>query len=88
LLPLQAGAKCGVASPGDWSNSAHQLAALTRVAAQLAAQATQVLARAGGGRVAFEGEAWNSSTVDLIRAARVSAAGCAGALLSMPGGCV
>ena len=37
LLPLQAGAKCGVASPGDWSSPAYQLAALTRVAAQLAA---------------------------------------------------
>jgi hypothetical protein len=88
LLPLQAGAKCGVASPGDWSSPAYQLAALTRVAAQLAAQATQVLVRAGGGRVAFEGEAWNSSTVDLIRAARVSGAGCAGRLAAQHATCV
>jgi hypothetical protein len=68
-----AGARCGVASPEDWRSPAHQRAALTAVAAQLAAQATRVLAAAGGGRVSFEGEAWNGSTVDLIRAARVGA---------------
>ncbi|KAL4854889.1 Peroxisomal acyl-coenzyme A oxidase 1 [Chlorella vulgaris] len=69
----QAGARCGVSSPADWCSPAHQLAALTRVAAQLVAQAAQVLARAGGGRLSFDGEAWNSSTVDLIRAARAHA---------------
>ena len=69
---MQADAKCGVTSASNWCSPTHQLAALTRVAAQLAAQATQVLARAGGGKVAFEGQAWNNSTVDLIRAARVS----------------
>ncbi|EFN54271.1 hypothetical protein CHLNCDRAFT_36152 [Chlorella variabilis] len=70
----QADAKCGVSTADDWRSPAHQLAALTRVAAQLAAQATQVLARAGGGRVAFDGEPWNNSTVDLIRAARAHVA--------------
>ena len=71
----QAGAKCGVGGAEDWRSPAHQLQALAAVAAQLAAQATQVLVRAGGGRVSFEGEAWNGSTVDLIRAARVSRRG-------------
>lgn len=66
----QAGAKCGVATPGDWQSSSHVLAGLTRVAAQLTAQAAQVLLRAAGGRVAFDGDAWNASTVDLIRAAK------------------
>ncbi len=32
--------------------------------------ATELLAGAGGGQVAFEGPAWNSNTVDLIRLAR------------------
>lgn len=60
-----------MATPGDWQSSSHVLAGLTRVAAQLTAQAAQVLLRAAGGRVAFDGDAWNASTVDLIRAAKV-----------------
>ncbi|PSC69663.1 peroxisomal acyl-coenzyme A oxidase 1-like [Micractinium conductrix] len=66
----QPNAKCQVAAPEDWRAPAHQLAALAAVAAQLTAQAAAVLARAGGGRPGVEGEAWNSSSVDLIRAAR------------------
>ena len=64
-----------MATPGDWRSSSHVLAGLTRVAAQLTAQAAQVLLRAAGGRVAFDGDAWNASTVDLIRAAKVGPAG-------------
>ena len=67
----QAGVKCAVATPGDWRTSSNALAGLTRVAAQLTAQAAQVLLRAAGGRAAFDGDAWNASTVDLIRAAKV-----------------
>lgn len=73
--PRQANARSGVAAPSDWRSPTHQLAALTRVAAQLAVQATTVLARAGGGRLAFEGDAWNGSSVDLIRAAKVRLVG-------------
>lgn len=39
-------------------------------AARLCAGATQLLAAAGDGQVVFEGPAWNSNTVDLIRLAR------------------
>ena len=38
--------------------------------ARLCVAATELLAAAGGGQVAFEGPAWNSNTVDLIRLAR------------------
>lgn len=39
-------------------------------ASSLVLQAAETLQRAGNGRVEFEGVAWNSNTVALIRAAR------------------
>ncbi|GAB4820390.1 hypothetical protein N2152v2_007436 [Parachlorella kessleri] len=65
-----AGAKCMVGSSEDWRSPAHQLAALKHVATRLAVQAVQVLMKAAGGKLAFEGEPWNSSSVDLIRLAK------------------
>ena len=41
------------------------------MATRLAVQAVQVLLKAAGGKPAFEGEPWNSSSVDLIRLAKV-----------------
>lgn len=70
----QANSKCAVGRAEDWANPANQLAALTAVAASLAVQATKVLARASGGQPVFEGEPWNGSSVDLIRAARAHVA--------------
>lgn len=60
-------ARCGVAGAECWLREDTQLAALRHIASRLAANATELMVRAGGGKVAFEGPAWNGNTVDLIR---------------------
>ncbi|BDA40509.1 Peroxisomal acyl-coenzyme A oxidase 1 [Coccomyxa sp. Obi] len=62
--------RCPVTCSRDWLDPAMQSAAFRHRSARLCVAATELLASAGGGQVAFEGPAWNSNTVDLIRLAR------------------
>lgn len=66
--------RCSVSSTRDWSLPEHSLSALRYVASRLAVLAVQTLKDAAGVSddrdVPVEGDPWNASTVDLIRAAR------------------
>ncbi|EIE26831.1 acyl-CoA oxidase [Coccomyxa subellipsoidea C-169] len=62
--------RCPVASSRDWLDPAVQSAAFRHRSARLCVAATDLLASASGGQVAFEGQAWNGNTVDLIRLSR------------------
>ncbi len=53
----------GSSSGGGWECGA----ALRHAAARAVAQAAETMRRAGGGKLVFEGQAWNANTVDLIR---------------------
>eukprot|EP00887_Chlorella_sp_A99_P006224 scaffold3.g6224.t1 len=61
---------CPVGLGDDWAEPGVQVEALEHVAGRLTSLATEALARAGGGRLVFEGAPWNGTTVDLIRCAR------------------
>lgn len=71
---LKAGAilksKCPVNSLDGWAHFNHSVTALQYVAVRLAKSAVETLQAASGGTIRLEGDAWNSSTVDLIRAAK------------------
>lgn len=63
--------KCGVGSADDWMDLDTQVAALRqRALSRCRAATATLLAACPGGRLVFEGEPWNGSTVELIRAAR------------------
>lgn len=53
-----------------WSKPENVLAALRHVSRRQTDAAVRVLTEAGNGKLTFSGAAWNSTTVDLIRAAR------------------
>lgn len=61
---------CLVGFGEDWRTPAIQLAALEHATARMAGQVTETLVAAGRGKLVFEGEPWNATTVDLIRLAR------------------
>mmetsp|Transcript_25494 Transcript_25494/g.55452 ORF Transcript_25494/g.55452 Transcript_25494/m.55452 type:complete len:695 (+) Transcript_25494:125-2209(+) len=69
-------AKCSAAGPDCWANNAEvQASALRHWACRKAVEAAQTLAAASGGKLAFEGPAWNNSTVVMIRLARAHCTG-------------
>ena len=69
-LAAELPARCAARSPDCWRSPGPILAALRHRAAALAAGAARALEAAGGGRVAFEGPAWNGSALALVKAAR------------------
>lgn len=65
-----AAARCSAGAPGDWERPGVRQAALEHRTTRLCRAASELLARQGGGKVAFEGPVWNDNTVELIRLAR------------------
>jgi acyl-CoA oxidase len=55
--------RCAARCEACWADPATQLAALEHRAARLVVSAGEALRRAGGGKLVFEGPAWNGSTV-------------------------
>ncbi|KAK2077143.1 hypothetical protein QBZ16_004777 [Prototheca wickerhamii] len=70
FLGARGDAVSGVRGARGWADPAAQVEGLAHVARHLTLQALRVLLAANGGQPAFEGAAWNGSSVDLIRAAR------------------
>ncbi|KAI8467455.1 MAG: acyl-CoA dehydrogenase/oxidase C-terminal [Monoraphidium minutum] len=69
-LRRELGARCGAQGEACWSHPDVLLSALRHRASRLAVNAADTLRAAGGGRLVFEGPAWNGSTMALIAAAR------------------
>lgn len=67
-------AKCAAACPDCWTKPHIVLAALRHRAVRLVVDAADRLRQLGNGHLTFEGPAWNSCTVDLIRAAKAHCA--------------
>lgn len=68
------GERCTVARAEDWSESGAALGALCSASRRLAGLAVAALAAAGGGRLTFEGPAWNGTSLELIKLAKAHCA--------------
>ncbi|KAK9824680.1 hypothetical protein WJX72_012328 [[Myrmecia] bisecta] len=62
--------RCSLESAEGWLQAEPLLAAFRHRATRLCIVAVQALQAEGGGKLAFEGPAWNACTVDMIRLAR------------------
>ena len=60
-----------VRKPEDWGNSRNILLALEDAASFLARRTKERIENLAGGKLVFEGDAWNRSTVDLIHLAKI-----------------
>lgn len=59
--------RCGATCEECWRQGDVQLAALREAASLAALDAERTLQQAGGGKLQYEGPAWNSNTLVLVR---------------------